>query len=61
MFLIGAIKTGRAYLAYFREIGHQPDVSAKQAISYMIQAIDVFLIGLVLMVFAGGIYTLFVH
>jgi uncharacterized membrane protein YqhA len=27
----------------------------------MIQAIDVFLIGLVLMIFAGGIYTLFVQ
>jgi uncharacterized membrane protein YqhA len=27
----------------------------------MIQAIDIFLIGLVLMIFAGGIYNLFVH
>jgi uncharacterized membrane protein YqhA len=62
MFLIGAIKTGRAYLAYFSGgIGHQPDLSAKHAITYMIQAIDVFLIGLVLMIFAGGIYTLFVQ
>ena len=61
MFLIGAIKTGRAYLAYFGGISHQPDLSAKQAITYMIQAIDVFLRGLVLMIFAGGIYTLFVQ
>jgi uncharacterized membrane protein YqhA len=61
MFLIGAIKTGRAYLTYFGGIAHQPDLSAKQAITYMIQAIDVFLIGLVLMIFAGGIYTLFVQ
>ena len=61
MFLIGAIKTGRAYLIYFGGVGHQPDVSAKQAVTYMIQAIDVFLIGLVLMIFAGGIYTLFIH
>jgi uncharacterized membrane protein YqhA len=61
MFLIGAIKTGRAYLVYFEGIAHQPDVSAKQAITYMIQAIDVFLVGLVLMIFAGGIYTLFIQ
>ena len=62
MFLIGAIKTGLAYLAYFSGgIAHQPDLSAKQAITYMIQAIDVFLIGLVLMIFAGGIYQLFIR
>ena len=61
MFLIGAIKTGRAYLTYFGGIGHQPDVSAKQAITYMIQAVDIFLIGLVLMIFSGGIYTLFLQ
>ncbi len=62
MFLIGAIKTGRAYLAFFSGgIAHQPDLSAKAAITYMIQAIDVFLIGLVLMIFAGGIYQLFIR
>jgi uncharacterized membrane protein YqhA len=62
MFLIGAIKTGWAYLAYFSGgITHQPDLSAKQAITYMIQAIDIFLIGLVLMIFAGGIYNLFIR
>ena len=62
MFLIGAIKTGWAYLAYFSGgITHQPDLSAKVAITYMIQAIDVFLIGLVLMIFAGGIYQLFIR
>jgi uncharacterized membrane protein YqhA len=62
MFIIGAIKTGRAYLAYFSGgIGHQPDLSAKHAITYMIQAIDIFLIGLVLMIFSGGIYTLFLQ
>ena len=62
MFLIGAIKTGWAYLAYFSGgIAHQPDLSAKAAITYMIQAIDVFLIGLVLMIFAGGIYQLFIR
>jgi len=62
MFLIGAIKTGLAYLAYFSGgIAHQPDLSAKQAITYMIQAIDVFLIGLTLMIFAGGIHHLFIR
>ena len=62
MFIIGAVKTGLAYLAYFSGgIVHQPDLSAKQAITYMVQAIDVFLIGLVLMIFAGGIYQLFVR
>lgn len=61
MFLMGAIKTILAYLVYFEGVADQPDVSAKQAITYMIQAIDIFLIGLVLMIFAGGIYNLFVH
>ncbi len=61
MFLIGAIKTGWAYLAYFSGgIAHQPDASAKAAISYMIQAVDIFLIGLVLMIFSGGIYNIFI-
>ena len=61
MFFMGAVKTLLAYLAYFKGIADQPDVSAKQAITYMIQAIDVFLIGLVLMIFAGGIYQLFIR
>lgn len=61
MFIIGAIKTARAYMAYFGGIGYQPDVSAKQTIVYMIQALDVFLIGLVLMIFAGAIYSLFIR
>ncbi len=62
MFLIGAVKTGLAYLAYFSGgIAHEQDLSAKQAITYMIQAIDVFLIGMVLMIFAGGIYNLFIR
>jgi len=62
MFLMGAIKTGRAYQAYFSGgIAHQPDLSTKHAIAYMIQAIDIFLIGLVLMIFAGGIYNLFIR
>ena len=61
MFIIGAIKTARAYMAYFGGIGYEPDASAKQMIIYMIQALDVFLIGLVLMIFSGAIYSLFIR
>ena len=61
MFVIGAIKTGLAYLVMFSGDNYQFDLSAKQAISYIIQAIDAFLIGLVLMIFSGGIYKLFIH
>ena len=61
MFVIGAVKTGRAFLVYFEGMNHQPDLSAKLAITYMVQAIDIFLIALVLMIFAGGIYALFVR
>ena len=61
MFFIGAVKTGSAYLAYFSGVGHQADLSAKQAITYIIQAIDIFLVGLVLMIFTGAIYTLFIR
>ena len=61
MFLIGVVKTGSAYIAYFGGVGHQADLSAKQAITYMIQAIDIFLIGLVLMIFSGAVYSLFVR
>lgn len=31
------------------------------AIAYVVQAIDAFLIALVLMIFGGGIYNLFIH
>lgn len=61
MFLMGTVKTFLAYQVYFEGIADQPDVSAKQAITYMIQAVDIFLIGLVLMIFSGGIYNLFVR
>ena len=61
MFFIGAIKTWRAYMAYFGGNGYESDASAKQTIIYMIQALDIFLIGLVLMIFAGAIYSLFIH
>ncbi len=61
MFFMGAIKTVLAYVAYFEGIADQPDVSAKLAVTYIIQAVDIFLIGLVLMIFAGGIYNLFIR
>ena len=61
MFIIGAAKTVRAYLAYFGGIGYEPDASAKQTTIYIIQALDVFLIGLVLMIFSGAIYGLFIR
>jgi uncharacterized membrane protein YqhA len=61
MFVIGAIKTGKAYLVMFVGDDSHLAMSAKQAISYVVQGIDAFLIGLVLMIFAGGIYKLFVH
>jgi len=61
MFVIGAIKTGLAYLAMFPRDNFHFDSSSKQAITYIIQAIDAFLIGLVLMIFSGAIYKLFIH
>lgn len=62
MFIIGAIKTARAYLSYFSSgFTEQGSASASIAIAYLIQAIDAFLIGLVLMIFSGGIYNLFIH
>jgi len=62
MFIIGAIKTGRAYWVYFSgNASPEIDISANLAIAYLIQAVDVFLIGLVLLIFSGGVYNLFIH
>jgi uncharacterized membrane protein YqhA len=61
MFVIGAIKTGKAYLVMFPGDDSAIFLSAKQAITSIVQAIDAFLIGLVLMIFSGGIYKLFIH
>ncbi len=63
MFIIGAVKVARAYDAYLlMEI--EPDVSLKikagMAIAYLVQAIDAFLIALILMIFGYGIYVLFI-
>jgi uncharacterized membrane protein YqhA len=62
MFIIGAVKTARAYISYFPAgFTEQAGASTNVAIAYLIQAIDAFLIGLVLMIFSGGIYNLFIH
>lgn len=64
MFIIGALKVFGAYSAYFS--GDIIDVTlpneaANIAITFLIQAVDTFLIGLVFMIFSGGIYYLYVH
>ncbi len=64
MFVIGAVKVFRAYMTYL-----QPDVltkpapneAANLAIALVVQAIDAFLIALVLLIFGKGIYNLFVR
>lgn len=64
MFIIGAIKVVRAYLAVFSEnilTGAGVGAGANVAIVYLVQAIDAFLIAIGLMIFGGGIYNLFVH
>lgn len=64
MFIIGALKVYGAYAAYF---GSEyvditlPNEAANIAITFLIQAVDSFLIGIVLMIFSGGIYYLYVH
>lgn len=64
MFLIGAIKVFSAYNTYF---GAEyldttlPNEAANVAITFLIQAVDSFLIGLVFMIFSGGIYNLYVR
>lgn len=63
MFIIGAVKVGRAYHAYFLEpldAGAALSLKAGLAIAYVVQAIDAFLIALILMIFGYGIFILFV-
>ena len=65
MFILGATKTVRAYIAYFG-IPFEPDnpermKAADQATAHLIQSIDAFLIALVLMIFAVGVYKLFIR
>ena len=62
MFIIGAGKTVRAYLIYFPGgVSTTHDVSANLAVTYLIQSIDAFLIGLVMMIFSAGVYSLFIR
>ena len=64
MFIIGAVKVFRAYMVYFEEgLFSQvtSDPATNVAIALVIQAIDLFLIAVVLLIFGAGIYSLFVH
>ena len=63
MFIIGAVKVGRAYDAYFLmaiDPDSTPKIKVSLAIAYLVQAIDAFLIALILMIFGYGIYVLFI-
>ena len=64
MFVIGAMKVYRAYVTYLGTDllnAPVPNESANLAIALVVQAIDAFLIALVLLIFGKGIYNLFVH
>jgi len=62
MFIIGAVKTYSAYAVYVDSIlSATPNAAAKQAIAYLVQGIDAFLIALVFMVFSSGVYNLFIR
>jgi len=64
MFLIGAVKTIKAYAVLVNDgflNSAVPGTVAKQAIAFLVQGIDAFLIALVLMIFSGGVYNLFIH
>ncbi len=64
MFVIGAVKVFRAYVTYLGPdllTKQAPNESANLAIALVVQAIDAFLIALVLLIFGKGIYSLFVH
>ena len=63
MFIMGAVKLARAYASYFSpvvETGHFSQSAASQSITYVVQAIDAFLIAMVLLVFSSGVFSLFV-
>ena len=64
MFVIGAVKVFRAYQTYLGQDFLAPvatTATANLAIALVVQAIDAFLIALVLLIFANGVYNLFVH
>ena len=64
MFLIGAVKVFRAYQSYFPgelTIDTGPMRGANLSIAYLVQAVDAFLIALILMIFGSGVFNLFVR
>ncbi len=64
MFLIGGTKVYFAFSGYLEALFIGSDavkLSSNAAIDYMVQAIDAFLIAVVLMIFGGGIYNLFIR
>ena len=64
MFMIGAVKVFRAYQSYFLGdlgSGTGPTSAANLAIAFLTQAVDAFLIALVLMIFGAGVFNLFVR
>lgn len=61
LFLLGARKTFEAFVAIFRPGAEGALVPTDQAVAFLIQSMDAFLIGLVFLVFGYGINTLFVQ
>ncbi len=64
MFLIGALKVYAAYRSYFGDVIVDTTTfieAGNLAITFLVQAVDAFLIGLVFMIFSGGIYYLYVR
>ena len=61
MFVIGAVKTYNAYATYVAgSVGAQGVSETNIAVAYVIQSFDAFLIALALLIFAYGVYNLFV-
>ncbi|MEM8884198.1 MAG: YqhA family protein [Planctomycetota bacterium] len=64
MYVVGAIKVGLAFHSYFGgplfEDGSESFASGA-AITYVVQALDAFLIAIVLMIFGGGVFNLFIR
>ncbi len=64
MFLIGAVKVFRAYESYLpgeSVSGAAAMTGANLSIAFLVQAVDAFLIALVLMIFGFGVFNLFVR
>jgi uncharacterized membrane protein YqhA len=62
MFIIGAVKTYSAYVVYINSaLSETTNLAAKQAIAYLVQGIDAFLIALVFLIFASGVFNLFIR